>query len=283
MTLISKFDPWHSTLCTCPSKLTFNPYTGCDHNCVYCYASNYIPDFSNCRPKKDLLPRLKNETQKMKGQMVSIASSSDPYPNLEAKIGLTRRCLEILFRQDCKVQIITKSDLVVRDADLLEKTRSMVSITITTDNDDVAKRIEPNAPPPSNRLKTVETLIKKGIPVSVRVDPIIPFLNDEPESLIRAVAALGVKHVTSSTLKIRGGSWKNLSTALPEIAQKLGSLFFDKGEKVGGYIYLPRDSRIGMMKTVSELAVKYHVRFGTCREGLAHLNTAACDASWLLR
>jgi len=250
---------------------------------VYCYAPSYIPNFSNCRPKKDLLPRLKNEAQKLKGQIVSIANSSDPYPNLEAKIGLTRRCLEILSKQDCKVQIITKSDLVVRDADLLKKMRSTVSITITTDNNDVAKLIEPNAPSPSKRLKAIETLIAKGIPVSVRVDPIIPFLNDEPESLIRAVATLGVKHVTSSTLKIKSRSWKNFSAALPEIAKRLGPLFFDKGEKVGGYIYLPADLRTELMTALGSLAKKHHVRFGTCREGLAHLNTAICDGSWLLR
>ncbi len=213
---------------------------------------------------------------------MSIANSSDPYPNLEAKTGLMRRCLEILSRQDCKVQIITKSDLVVRDADLLEKTRSMVSITITTDNDDVARLIEPNAPSPSNRLKAVETLIKKGIPVSVRVDPIIPFLNDKPESLIRTIAALGVKHVTSSTFKVKTENWRRLSAAVPEIAGKLSPLYFEKGEKVGRCTYLPTDLRSGLMESVSDLAKRNHIEFGTCREGLAHLNTAACDGSWLL-
>jgi DNA repair photolyase len=282
VTLISKFDPWHSTLCTCPSKLTFNPYTGCDHNCAYCYASSYIPNFSNCRPKKDLLSRLENEARKLKGQTVSIANSSDPYPNLEAKAGLTRKCLEILSKQDCKVQIITKSDLVLRDADLLEKMRSMISITITTDNDDVARRIEPNASPPSNRLKAVETLIKKDIPLSVRVDPIIPFLNDKPESLIRTIAALGVKHVTSSTLKVKTENWRRLSVAVPEIAGKLRPLYFEKGEKVGRCTYLPTHLRTRLMKSVSDLAKTNHIEFGACREGLAQLNTATCDGLWLL-
>lgn len=116
MNLISKFDLWHSTLCTCPPKLTFNPYTGCDHACVYCYASSYIPKFSNCRPKKDLIQRLRKEAAARSCEILSISNSSDPYPNLEAKTESMLNCLEILARQNCKVQIITKSNLVIRDS-----------------------------------------------------------------------------------------------------------------------------------------------------------------------
>jgi DNA repair photolyase len=152
VTLISKFDPWRSKLCTCPSKLSFNPYTGCDHACVYCYASSYIPKFFNCRPKKDLIPRLEREAKKLKGELISIANSSDPYPNLEAKTGLMRKCLEALSRHDCKIQIVTKSSLVLRDIDILKKIPSMVTLTITTDDDNISKVIEPHAPP----LRTIK-------------------------------------------------------------------------------------------------------------------------------
>jgi DNA repair photolyase len=74
-------------------------------------------------------------------------------------------------------------------------------MTITTDDDALAKLIEPNAPPPSERLKAAHMLTEKGIPTSVRIDPIIPFLNDHPENLIKALSSLGVKHVTGSTYK----------------------------------------------------------------------------------
>jgi DNA repair photolyase len=158
----------------------------------------------------------------------------------------------------------------------------MVSFTITTDDDDVARLVEPNAPPPSERLKAVKILIEKGIPVSVRVDPIIPFLNDKPESLMKTVASIGVKHVTASTCKIKSDSWRRLSIALPEIAEKLTPLYFERGEKMGGYTYLPLNTRIGLLKTVRDLADKHNIGFGTCREGLAGLNTATCDGSWLL-
>ena len=282
MNLIAKFDPWRSALCTCPLKLTFNPYTGCDHACVYCYASSYIPKFYDCRPKKDLIPRLKREAAKLKGEMVSIANSSDPYPNLEAKMGLMRNCLEILSQHNCKIQIITKSSLVARDIDLLKKVPSMVSLTITTEDDNTAKLIEPNAPPSSKRLKAAEKLIEKGIPTSVRIDPVIPFVNDDPKNLIKTLANMGVKHVTSSTYKIKPDNWQRFSAALPKTAKKLKPLYFKKGEKMSGYIYLPTDLRLKLMNTIRVIAEKNGVKFGTCREGLNHLNTATCDGSWLL-
>jgi DNA repair photolyase len=282
MSLISKFDPWNSTFCTCPPKLTFNPYTGCEHACVYCYASTYIPRFFDCRPKKNLISRLRREAAKLKGETISIANSSDPYPSLEARKCLTRSCLEILSRHNCSVQIVTKSCLVVRDADLLNKMPSMVSLTITTDNDATARLIEPHAPSPSERLRAAETLIQKGIPTSVRIDPIIPFVNDEPETLIKTLASTGVRHVTSSTLKIRHGNWKRFLTAMPKTAEKLGPFDFTKGEKKGSYIYLPRDMRSRLLEKVGCLAEKYGMKFGTCRDELAHLNTATCDGSWLL-
>src|SRR3990170_9123388 len=156
--LISRFDPWRSSLCTCPPKLTFNPYTGCDHACVYCYASSYIPHFASCRPKKGLLRNLQREAAKLKGETVSIANSSDPYPRIEAETGLTRMCLAILSQHDCRVQIITKSTLITRDTDLLSKVPCAVALTITTDDDNTAKQIEPNAPSPTERLKTAEAL-----------------------------------------------------------------------------------------------------------------------------
>jgi len=281
--LIKPFDPWHSKLCTCPPKLTFNPYSGCDHACVYCYASSYIPKFFRCRPKKDLIPRLKREAAKLRGEIISIANSSDPYPNLEAKTGLTRKCLEILSQQNCKIQIITKSNLVTRDIDLLRNVPSMVSLTITTDNDNIAKLIEPHAPPPSERLKAAEILIQKEIPTSARIDPIIPFVNDKPENLIKTLASIGVKHVTGSTYKVKLDNWQRLSKAMPKTAEKLKPLYFEKGEKTSRYIYLPRDLRLKLMKTMGAIAEKYGMKFGTCREDLGYLNTAVCDGSWLLK
>jgi len=280
--LISRFDPWRSSLCTCPPKLTFNPYTGCDHGCVYCYASSYVPQFAKCRPKSDVLQRLQREAAKLKGETVSIANSSDPYPRLEATAGLTRRCLGILAENNCRIQIITKSKLVIRDDDLLSKVPSTVALTITTDDAEVARLLEPNAPPPTDRLKAAEDLIGKGISVSVRIDPVIPFVNDQPEKLVATLASIGVKHVTSSTYKIKPDNWHRFSAVMPAVAENLKPLYFKQGEKVGGNTVLPRDLRFKLMKNIRDLAVANGMQFGVCREGLTELNTAACDGSWLL-
>jgi DNA repair photolyase len=283
LSLITAFDPWHSPLCTCPPKLTLNPYTGCDHKCVYCYASSYIPRFYNCRPKKDLLQRLKREAAKLKGELISIANSSDPYPTIEAEKGLTRRCLEILAKQNCRIQIITKSTTVLRDTDLLRRVPSMVAITITTDDLETAKTLEPNAPPPNERLKAAAKLIADGIPVAVRIDPIIPYVNENPETLVKALAETGVRHVTASTYKVKMDNWQRLSLAMPKTAEKLKPLYFEKGEKMGRYTYLPKALRIRLMENLAKLAKKHGLAFSTCREGIKGLNTTTCDGSWLIK
>ncbi len=282
MPLISWFDPWHSSICTCPPKLTFNPYTGCDYACVYCYASSYIPRFSRCRPKSDLIKSLQREAAKLKGEIVSIANSSDLYPRMEAEAGLTRKCLAILLQHDCRIQIITKSTLVTRDTDLLGKFTSTVALTIATDDGNTAKLLQPYAPSPTERLKTVETLTSKGIPVSVRVDPIIPFVNDNPERLITTLASMGVKHVTSSTYKAKPDNWRRLATSVLQVAEKLKPLYFEQGEKTGSCTLLPTDLRLKLLKNIRRLTVENGMKFGVCRENLAQLNTAPCDGSWLL-
>jgi DNA repair photolyase len=280
--LISSFDPWRSGLCTCPPKLTFNPYTGCDHQCTYCYASSYIPNFKDCHPKKDALPILKREAAKLKGETISISNSSDPYPRVEATEGLTRRCLEILVENNCKVQIITKSNLVTRDDDLLAKVPSTVALTITTDVDDLAKILEPFAPSPSQRIRAAQDLIKAGIPVSVRIDPIIPFVNDQPQRIIKILSDIGVKHITCSTYKAKADNWMCLAIAMPQVVEKLKPLYFVKGEKIGGSAFLPKDLRHKILKAIRDLVDANGMKFGVCREGLAKLNTATCDGSWLM-
>jgi len=280
--LITPFDPWKSGLCTCPSKLTFNPYTGCDHGCLYCYASSYIPRFFDCRPKKNLISRLRREAGRLKGELVSISNSSDPYPRLEQRSGLTRRCLEILAESSCRLQIVTKSDLVVRDIDILREVPCVVSFTVLTDDDGLSRKLEPGAPVSSRRLKAIETLVEEGIPTTVRIDPVIPFLNDELGGLVEAVADLGVLHITSSSYKVKPDNWRRFSQRFPEVAEKLRPLYFEKGERIGRSTYLPRDLRFSLMKRAKELAEENNLKFGCCREGF-RLNSAVCDGSWAIQ
>jgi DNA repair photolyase len=280
--LITRFDPWQSIRCTCPPKLTFNPYTGCSHNCVYCYAQSYIPRFAECRPKKDLLKRLEHEAVKLKGETISMSNSSDPYPQMEHELGLTRQCLKILTRSRCRIQVVTKSTLVTRDADLLGEASAAVTMTITTCDDDLAKRIEPQAPSATERLKAVATLIDKSVPVMVRIDHIIPFVNEDASKLMAELACLGVKHVTVSTYKVKRDNWKRFSNAMPEQAEKLKPLYFEHGEKAGGCALLPMEFRLKLLTNLRCLALSHDIRFAVCREGLSQLNTACCDGSWLL-
>jgi DNA repair photolyase len=229
-----------------------------------------------------LLATLKREAAKLNGETISIANSSDPYPRAEASEGLTRRCLEILSECNCKIQLITKSNIVVRDDDLLTKIPSTVALTITTDDDNIAKLMETYAPPPSQRLRAAQDLIKASIPVSVRIDPIIPLVNDQPQKLIADLAAIGVKHVTCSTYKAKADNWMRLTQVMPQVAEKLKPLYFQQGEKIGGSTLMPKDLRYNLLKQVRDLAVAKGMKFGVCREGLAQLNTAPCDGSWLM-
>jgi DNA repair photolyase len=277
--LLTPFDPWRNPLCTCLNKLTFSPYTGCDHNCTYCYATRYIPHFNNCRPKKNLIPRLRNEAKKLTGQLISIANSSDPYPTIEKDLNLTRQSLKILSQHPCKVQIITKSDLVTRDADILRTMNAVVAFTVTSDNDDLAKKLEPNAPSPTKRIQAIQRLTQNDIPVCARIDPIIPFLNDNPETLIKTLAALSVKHITASTYKAKPDNWNRLKQVFPETANKLQPLYFTQDQKTGGYQYLPKEQRYTLMKNIMELTERTGMTFGTCREGFPQLNTSTCDGA----
>ncbi len=279
--LLTVFDPWKSELCTCPPKMTFNPYTGCDHGCLYCYASSYIPQFHDCRPKKNLLSRLKREAARLDGELISISNSSDPYPQLEQKTELTRKCLRILAENRCRLQIITKSDMVVRDIDILKQVPCVVSITVLTTDDRLSLKLEPGAPVSSRRLKAIETLVNEDIPTTVRIDPVIPLVNDDLALLVENVASLGVKHITCSTYKVKPDNWARFSQKFPDVAEKLKPLYFSEGERIGRSTYLSRKIRLGLMKKAKELTEKHNLKFGCCREGF-QLNSAACDGSWVI-
>ncbi|MCW8801812.1 MAG: radical SAM protein [Candidatus Bathyarchaeota archaeon] len=268
-------------MCTCPPKLTFNPYTGCDHGCLYCYASSYIPHFHECRPKKNLLTRLKREAAKLDGALVSISNSSDPYPQLEQKLGLTHKCLQILANNNCKLQIITKSDLVTRDINILQTIPCVVSATVSTLDDSLSKKLEPGAPVSSKRLAAIKKLVEANIPTTVRIDPIIPFLNDDLKSLVKTVADLGVSHVTCSTYKIKPDNWKRFSAVFPELAKKLEPHYFSNGERILGSTYLPETLRFSLMKQAKDLVEEQGLKFGCCRENF-NLNSGVCDGSWVI-
>ncbi|MEM2123562.1 MAG: radical SAM protein [Candidatus Bathyarchaeia archaeon] len=286
--LLGLFDPWHGKLCTCPVKYSLAPYTGCSHDCLYCYITGYIQNPFHARPKMNLLNRLDKELRKAdRSEPVSIANSSDPYTPPEDCLGLTRKVLEILFERGFKVLLTTKSNLVVRDLDVIRRGRCAVSLTITTLDDGSARLIEPGAPPPSLRLKALGEIASNGIPCSIRFDPIIPTVNDElelVEELVSKAAEVGVSHITASTYKAKPDNFKRLTSALTDSQKiKLTQLYLRKGQRIGGSIYLPWDLRFKLLARVRDAAARYRVTFSTCREGFPQLSDAgSCDGTHLI-
>ncbi|WP_456473725.1 radical SAM protein [Candidatus Pyrohabitans sp.] len=278
---ISLFDPWGSKLCTCPRKYSLNPYTGCSHGCVYCYITSYIPRGFEARLKRDLLRQVKRSIPKLDPRIpVTISNSSDPYQSLEKDYRQTRACLKLL--RDFRVEIVTKGDLVVRDADLLAGMRAVVAMTITTLDEGIAAKLEPFAPSPERRLRALQSLTERGIPTVCRIDPIIPGINEDATALVKELSAIGVAHVTSSTFKPRPDSWRRFSKAFPETAAKLKALYFERGTRVQNSYYLPGELRQKLMQRIPEACDRHGITFATCREGF-NLNTAkSCDGTHLL-
>ena len=281
--ILNPFDPWKSRLCTCPSKLSLNPYTGCPHGCLYCYARSYIPNFSCCRPKVDLPRRLAREAARVQpGRLVAMSNSSDPYPYLEEELRLSRRCLMILRARGLAVQVVTKSCLVARDAHLLAGMRASVAMTLTTLDDSISRSLESGASLPGQRLKAMEKLAALGVPISARIDPIIPGINDaEIDDLVSAVSRSGALHITSSTYKARPGGIKRIINAFPEQGAALQRLFA-AGEMIAGSLYLPAELRRSLMERIAASAEKEGLTFSSCREGSAPAPGINCDGSHLL-
>lgn len=284
--VIRLFDPWKSPLCTCPRKYSLHPYTGCSHLCLYCYATSYI-GLRESTPKKKLIENITRDLSIIeKRSIIELSTSSDPYPPIERQITITRRVLELLVKHDVRLLITTKSNLVTRDIDLLRNAPSSVMITITTLNENIRKIIEPGAPSSTERINTIRELSRHGIPVGARIDPVIPFVNDEPGELVELVEKVidaGALHLVTSTYKAKWDNLRRLESRLPlDTSRKLVSLYKEKGNRVHGYLYLPIDIRFKLLSPVIRTAEKYNITHAACREGIKEFNKApSCDGSHL--
>ncbi len=284
MSYIQPFDPWKSPLCTCPPKFSLNPYTGCAHACLYCYATSFIKNFYIPRIKKNFISQIKKEILKLpQNALVSLSNSSDPYQPLEKIYKHTRLFLNLIknYRKDLRILIITKSSLVVEDLDILKELKCAVSITITSKN--LAKILEPGAPPFEERIKALKILKKHGIPLSVRIDPVIPQINEyEVFEVFDAIKDLAL-HITVSSYKAKPDSLKRLYMAFPEKKEILKKLYLKEGVKISGSIYLSEKRRKNLIYPLLELAKKQGISFATCREGIKEfVNPGKCDGSFLI-
>jgi len=279
---LQPFDPWKSTLCTCPTKYSLNPYTGCGHRCLYCYATSFIKNFYHPRPKREFLRIIEREIKNIpEGSLISLSNSSDPYQPLEKTHKLTRKFLELLLEKNYRILIITKSDLVLRDLELLTKLRFAVSLTITSKT--LYPKLEPFAPSYEKRLQAIKVLSEAKIPVSVRLDPIIPGLNEGEILEILDEIAPYVKHITVSTYKAKPDSLKRLIDAFPEKKSFFEKLYLKEGKRFGNAIYLRDEIRYKLIYPVYQKARRYNLSFATCREGLKDFeNPEKCDGSFLI-
>ncbi len=281
--ILPSFNVVKSAFCTCLPKYNLNPYLGrCAHQCIYCYAVKF-PSF---RGKTTPRLTLKEDITKMvegtrTRQPVMLSDATDPYQPLERKHRITRRCLEVLAEHDFPLLIVTKSDLVTRDIDVFKRTRSVVSMTITTPREDVASLIEPHAPPPDSRFHALKKIAHKGIPTVMRIDPIIPTVNSDEEDLetiVSEAAEIGVKQVTASTMKPVRGFFPSLRRRHPELYERLIKVYAD-GEWISGYKYLAKEKRAKILGALRKTVLRAGLGFAACREGLTDVNTAVCDGT----
>ncbi len=182
--------------------LGLNPYIGCAHDCAYCYAS-FMKRFTGHEDawgtfvdvKEGLTEALGRQVRRLRAGTVMMSSVTDAWQPIEATERLSRACLRLLASSPLNVSILTKSDLVLQDLDLLTafhdlfgEPRVKVGFSIPTMSDEMAAWLEPGAPPPSRRLAALQALSDAGIPTWVFVAPVLPGLADSPADL-KALAA----------------------------------------------------------------------------------------------
>lgn len=169
-----------------------NLYRGCSHGCIYCDSrSNCYQmkhDFEDIEVKSNALTLLENELIRKRPCMIGTGSMSDPYMHIEKNLLYTRQMLELIDKYGFGVAIQTKSNLILRDIDLIEKinkkTKAVVQVTLTTYDEDLCKKIEPNVSTTLERVEILKECKKRGIPTIVWLDPILPFINDTRENLL---------------------------------------------------------------------------------------------------
>jgi DNA repair photolyase len=222
-------------------EASVNPYRGCEHGCIYCYARPFHEylgfssglDFESKIMVKENAPKLLRDelsSPKWKPQVIAMSGVTDCYQPVERKLKLTRGCLEVLAEFRNPVGIITKNFLVTRDIDLFSElarhNAAAVYISITTLDTELRKIMEPRTSPPAARLEAIRRLAQAGIHVGVLMAPIIPGLTDhEIPAILAAAASAGAKSAGHVTLRLP-------HAVAPLFEQWLQTHFPDRKEKV---------------------------------------------------
>jgi len=197
---------------------SINPYRGCEHGCVYCFARPthaYLGlspglDFESklfMKPNAPELLERELSAADYSPKSIAIGTNTDPYQPIERRYQIMRRILEVLDRAGHPVGIVTKSALVLRDLDILTRMAKRdlvkVAISVTTLDPKLARVMEPRAATPARRLGALRELVKAGVPASALVAPVIPAINDaEIERILEAIAETGVRHAGYVLLRL---------------------------------------------------------------------------------
>ena len=169
-----------------------NIYRGCTHGCIYCDSRSVCYQikhpFEDIEVKQIAAALLHTMLSKKRSKcMISTGAMCDPYMHCEKELGLMRRCLEIIYRHGCGVDILTKSDLILRDIDLIDRInrrgRAVVQLTLTTYDEALCRVIEPNVCSTRRRYEVLKEFQARDVPTAVWLTPILPFINDTEENL----------------------------------------------------------------------------------------------------
>ena len=255
-----------------PFTWTINPYRGCEFGCRYCYA-RYTHEFMEMRDGQDFEQKiyvkqhaaslLRHELHRVKpGEAIALGTATDPYQPAERRYEVTRGILEeFARRRGLDLGIVTKSNLIVRDLELLREVaranQLSVHITVTTLNTELARILEPRAPRPDLRLDAVRILSHAGLRVGLSCSPVIPGITDSPkdlEAVVGAAAEAGADYVFANPLFLKPCS---AAVFLPFLEQNFSHLVENYTQRYRDRAFLPPSYAKRVSELVKSLRVKY--------------------------
>lgn len=255
-----------------PFTWMINPYRGCEFACKYCYA-RYTHEFMELRDSIDFERKiyvkqhtawlLRQELRKVRAdEEIAIGTATDPYQPAERRFGLTRAILqEFSLHSGFEIGLVTKSNLVLRDLELLKKISEhnnlAVCVTVTTTRNELARILEPRAPRPDLRLMAVQKLTEAGIHAGINCAPVLPGITDAPadlERVVKAAAEAGARFVHVNPLFLKPCSEK---VFMPFLEEKFPQLVAAYRERYANRAYLPA----GYHKRMGELAQKLREKY----------------------
>jgi len=274
-----------------PEGLTVNPYVGCQHRCLYCYATyEWSPEFYDTIYAKlnspELLAKELKKWKEKEVEPVMFSSATDCYQQLEGILGLTRSCVEELQRQNVPYLIITKASSIIRDLELHARYKDKCAIvwSLTTIDEKVKRLIEPSTPTATNLLQTIKRFADNGVTCGVNIDPIIPCITDSQEMLKELVdqcADAGVRFISAGMLRLRSDIWGRTKSFLVsigrnDIIKKMEKIYFSNITKSSYYFLADKAYSEPIIEFVKASVKRRHITVGFPFESSVGLEEVSC-------